>query len=92
MGGVEFCKVDRGSAMEALVGRREQDFEFNPVLDRKPVDGFEDGCDVVVLPHPHQDPGSTFLDVPLVVEPGGDKGVGKFFGVRQSDCGAEYFF
>lgn len=43
-------------------------FEFNPELDRKPVDGFEDGCDVVVLPHTHQDPGSTVLDVPKLVD------------------------
>ena len=38
-------------------------FEFNPVLDRKPVKRFKDGSDVVVLPHPHQDPSSTVLDV-----------------------------
>ena len=37
--------------------------EFDPVLDGKPVEGLEDGCDVVVLPHPLQDPGSTILDV-----------------------------
>ena len=80
--------------MEALVGQKG-DLEFDPVLDRKPVGGFQDGCDVVVLPHPHQYPGSTVLDVlqPLdvpagdpdeecvaVVQPGGDKGVEKFFG------------
>ena len=79
--------------MEALVGQKGN-LEFNPVLVRKPVEGFEDGCDVVVLPHPHQDPGSTILDVlqPLevlagdpdeervaVVQPGGDKGVDTFF-------------
>ena len=45
--------------MEALVGQKGN-FEFNPVLDRKPVEGFEDECDVV-LPHPHQDPGWMFL-------------------------------
>ena len=45
--------------MEALVGQKgDLEFEF-----RKPVERFEDGCDVVVLPHPHQDPGSTILDV-----------------------------
>ena len=78
--------------MEALVGQKG-DLELDPVLDRKPVEGFEDGCDVVVLPHPHQDPGSTILDVlqtldvlsgdpdeecVAVVQPGGDKGVDKF--------------
>ena len=81
------------------------DLELDPVLDRKPVEGFEDGCDVVVLPHPHQDPGSTILDVlqtldvlsgdpdeecVAVVQPGGDKGVDKFFGIRESDFGAEF--
>ncbi|CAL8399363.1 unnamed protein product [Arctogadus glacialis] len=86
MEGDEFFEVTGGSALEALVGQKG-DLEFDPVLDRKPVEGFEDGCDVVVLPHPHQDPGSTILDVlqPLdvlagdpdeciaVVQPGGDK-------------------
>jgi hypothetical protein len=90
--------------MEALVGQKG-DLELDPVLDRKPVEGFEDGCDVVVLPHPHQDPGSTILDVlqPLdvlsgdpdeecvaVVQPGGDKGVDKFFGIGESEYGAEF--
>ena len=37
MWGGEFCKVDGGSDMEALVGQ-QGDFEFNPVLDRKPVE------------------------------------------------------
>ena len=84
--------------MEALVGQKG-DLEFDAILDRKPVEGFEDGCDVVVLPHPHQDPGSTILDVlqlldvlawdpdevcVAVVQPGGDKGVDKFFGIGES--------
>ena len=70
-----------------------------------PVEGFEDGCDVLVLPHPHQDPGSTILDVlqtldvlsgdpdeecVAVVQPGGDKGVDKFFGIGESEYGAEF--
>ena len=87
--------------MEALVGQKgDLEFKF-----RKPVEGFEDGCDVVVLPHPHQDPGSTILDVlqPLdvlagdpdeecitVVQPGGDKGVDKFFGIVESDMGQSF--
>ena len=80
-------------------------FEFNPVLDRKPVEGFQDGCDVVVLPHPHQDPGSTVLNVlqlldvltwdpneecVAVVQPGGDKGVDKFLCIRDSEYGAKF--
>ena len=79
--------------MEALVGQKG-DLEFDPVLDRKSVEGFEDGCD-----------GSTILDVlqPLdvfagdpdeecvaVVQPGGDKGVDKFFGIGESEYGAEF--
>ena len=48
--------------MEALVGQKGN-LEINSVPDRKPVEGFEDGCDVVVLPHPHQDSGSTVLNV-----------------------------
>ena len=31
--------------MEALVGQKG-DLELDPVLDRRPVEGFEDGCDV----------------------------------------------
>jgi len=69
------------------------------------VEGFEGGCDVVVLPHPHQDPSSTVLDVlqlldvlardpdeecVAVIQPGGDKGMDKFFGIRESECGAEF--
>ena len=78
--------------MEALVGQKG-DLELDPELARKPVERFGDGCDVVVLPHPHQDPGSTILDVlqPLdvlagdpdeecitLVQAGGDNGVDKF--------------
>ena len=62
MGSDEFFEVLGSSAMEALVGQKGN-LEFDPVLVRKPVEGFEDGCDVVVLPYPHQDPGCTFLDV-----------------------------
>ena len=69
------------------------------------MEGFKDGCDLVVLSHPHQDPGSTVLDVLqlldvlagdpdeeciTVVEPGGDKGVDKFFGIGESEYGAEF--
>ena len=62
MGCDELFEVNGGSAIEAVVGQKG-DLEFDPVLDRKPVEGFEEWCDVVVLPHPHQDPGSTILDV-----------------------------
>ena len=60
---------------------------------------------MAVLRHPHLDPGSTILDVlqPLnilagdpdeecvaVVQPGGDKGVDKFFRIGESEYGAEF--
>ena len=60
------------------------------------MEGFENGCDVVVLSHSHQDPSSTVLNVlqlldvlagdpdekcVAVVKPGGDKGVDKLFGI-----------
>ena len=32
------------------------------------MEGFKDGCDVVTLPHSHQDPGSTFLDVVTLLD------------------------
>lgn len=89
--------------MEALVGQKGN-FEFNPVLDRKPMERFEDGCDVVVLLHAHQDPSSTVLNVlqlldvlawdpdeecVAIVQPGGDKGVDEFFAIGESEYGAE---
>ena len=95
MGGEQFFEVEWGITMEALVGQ-QGDFIFNPEWDRKPVEGFEDGCDVVVLSHSHQDPRSTVLNVLqlldvlvgdpderciAVVQPGGDKGVDKLFGI-----------
>ena len=66
------------------------------------MERFEDGCDVVVLPHPHQDPGSTVLNVlqlldvlawdpdeecVAVVQPGGDKGVDELLCI----CQVEYW-
>ena len=60
---------------------------------------------MVIFAHPHQDPSSAVLNVLelldafvrdpdeeciAVVQPGGDKGVDQLFGVRQSECGAEF--
>ena len=57
------------------------------------------------LTHPHQDPGSAVLYVlelfealardpdeecVAIVQPGGDEGVDKFFGVGNGECGAEF--
>ena len=58
----EFFEVGGSVAVDALVGE-EADLEFNPGGDGEPVKGVEYGCDVVVFPHSHQDPGSTVLDV-----------------------------
>ena len=40
----------------------EADFVFYADVDRKPVEGAEDGCDVVKLACPRQDPDSTILN------------------------------
>ena len=60
--GDQFLQVDRGRAIKAFVGE-QTDLVLNPLFNGKLVEGFEDGCDVVTLPHSHQDPGSTVLDV-----------------------------
>ena len=58
----------------------------------------EDGCDVFILEHSHQDPSSTvlhwslwmlLLGVPIkcvaVIQPGGDKGVDELLGVKKGE-------
>ena len=65
----------------------------------------EDGCNVVELTHSHQDPSSAVLDVlepeealardpdekrVTVVQPGGDKGMDKFFSIWEGECGTEF--
>ena len=70
------------------------DLVFDPEGDRKPVEGFENWCDVVEFSCLCEDPGSTVLNIlellnvfigdpdeksVTVVQPGGDKGVDKFF-------------
>ena len=49
-------------SINALVSEK-RDLELNSVCNREPVKGFQDGGDVFVLTHPHQDPGSAVLDV-----------------------------
>ncbi len=90
--------------MDALVSE-EGDLVFNSEWDREPVEGFEDGGDMVVFAHPHQDPGSAVLDVLqslnasardpdeeciAVVQPGGDKGVDKLLCIFQGESRAEF--
>ena len=68
----------------------EGDPVFNSECDWEPVKGFEDGVDVFIFAHPHQDPGSAVVYVLelldalardpdeeciAVIQPGGDKGV-----------------
>ena len=62
MGGEEFFEVLGGMSVNALVGE-ERDLVLNSEWDREPVEGFEDGGDMIVFAHPHQDPGSAVLDV-----------------------------
>lgn len=90
-----------GMSMDALMCE-----EWNPVLnpggDGKPV---EDGGDVLMFPHCHQDPSGRVLDVlkPLqtlsrdpnekcitVVQSGGDKGMNQFFGIWEGKNGMEF--
>ena len=77
-----------GMSMDALVDEGGYRV-FNSECDREPVKGFEDGVDVFIFAHPHQDPGSAVLYVLelldalardpdeeciAVIQPGGDKG------------------
>lgn len=49
-------------SMNTLVGD-EGNLIFNSEQDREPVKRFQDGSDVFMLAHPHQEPGSAVLDV-----------------------------
>ena len=87
--------------MDTLMSEKGN-FVLSPEGDGEPVKRTEDGCDVVIFSHPHQDPGSAVLDVlePLkalardpdeksiaIVQPGGDKGVDQLFSIRKSEGG-----
>ena len=61
-GGEKIFEVLGGMSVNALVGE-EGDLVLNSEWNREPVERFEDGGDVVVFAHPHQDPGSAVLDV-----------------------------
>ena len=65
----------------------------------------EDGSDVLIFAHPHQDPSCAVLYVlellkalargpdeecVAVIQPGGNKGVDQLFSIRQSEGGAEF--
>lgn len=89
--------------MNTVVGE-QRDFIVNSVMNGKPVEGAENGCDVFMFSHPHQDPGSAVLNMlellkalarnpdeecVAVVEPGGDKGVDQLFCVLEGKEWAE---
>ena len=90
-------------SVDALVGE-EGDLELNSECDREPVKGFEDGGDVFIFAHPHQDPGSAVLYVLelldalardpdeeciAVIRPGGDKGVDEPLCICLGECRPE---
>ena len=65
----------------------------------------ENGSDVLIFAHSHQEPSSAVLDVlellkalarnpdekcVAVIQPGGDKGVDQLFSIGQSEGGAEF--
>ena len=90
--------------MNALVSE-EGDLVLNSEWNREPVERFEDGGDVVVFAHPHQDPGSAVLDVLqslyapardpdeeciAVIQPGGDKGVNELLCICQGKSWTEF--
>lgn len=51
-----------GLSVDALVSELD-DLVLDSEWDREPVEGFENGGDVIVFAHPHQNPGSAVLDV-----------------------------
>lgn len=56
----KFCEVSGGVTVQAVMGV-EEEFVFNTEVNGEPVKIAEDGRDVIVFPHPHQDPGSAVL-------------------------------
>lgn len=99
MWGEEFSEISGGCTVHTVVGVKE-DFVLDAEMDGEPVQRVEDGGDVLVFTHPHQDPGSAVLNVlePLetlarypdeecvtVVQPGGDKGMDEFLCSRTGE-------
>lgn len=100
----EFFKVHWCAAMDTLIGQ-EADLIVNPGPNREPMEVMKDGCDVFKFTHPHQDPGSTVLNVLqslqtpardpdeeciTVVQPGGDKGMDQLLSIREGEGGTEF--
>lgn len=90
--------------MDALVSE-EDDFILDTGLDREPVEGFEGWGDVFMFAHPHQNSGSTVLDVLqflnvsarysdeeriAIIQSGGDKGVDELLCILQGQGRAEF--
>ncbi len=100
----EGLEVGGGISIYTLVGE-EGDLVFYPEWDGVPVECFEDGSNMFIFAHPHQDPSSSVLDVLkllnafardpneeciALVQPGGDKGVDKLLCICQSKWRMEF--
>ncbi len=48
--------------MDALMSQ-QQDFVIDSEGNREPVEGMQDGGDVIILPQSNQDPSSVVLDI-----------------------------
>ena len=62
MGSEEVLEILGGSTIETVMGQ-QGDLVLNLEFYRKPVEVFQDGCDMVEFSHSHQDPSSAVLDV-----------------------------
>lgn len=58
----EFSEVGGGSTVQTVMGVKE-DLVFDAEVNGEPVQSAEDGGDVVMFTHSHQDPGSAVLKV-----------------------------
>lgn len=90
--------------MKTVVGGQE-DFALYTEVNRKPVQRAEDGGDMFMFPHPHQDHGSAVLHIlellkapardpdeecVTVIQPGGDKGVDEFLASGEEEGWAQF--
>lgn len=55
----QFFEIRSGIVMKTLESLQEA-FEFNLEWEREPVQRCQEGGDVMVFPHSHQDPGNQF--------------------------------
>lgn len=91
-------------SVNTLMGE-EGNVILNSQCDREPVKRFQDGGDVFMLAHPHQDSGSAILDVLksldafardpdeeciTVVQPGRNKGMDELLCILHAECWTEF--